>query len=165
MTLENIITHTGVKRRSGRYPWGSGEHPYQSESHAFRAARRTSSEKKTKQPKDPVKMERKDLIKSKNLHSMSPDDLQKMISRLKQEKELKDLVESDIAPGKKAMREVMASVGKQTAKEVLTGSTRYVINYALQDSKTRKFSTADLARAIYPSLNQKDEKKKKKEGD
>lgn len=163
MTLEDVIVHTGVKRRSGRYPWGSGAHPYQSESHEFRAARGKASTKKTKQPKDPVKMARKDLIKSKNLHSMSPDDLQKMISRLKQEKELKDLVESDIAPGKKAMKEVMASVGKQTAKEVLTGTTRYVINYSLQDSKTRKFSTVDLAKAIYPSLNQKD--KKKKEGD
>ena len=27
----NYILHTGVKRKSGRYPWGSGEHPYQDE--------------------------------------------------------------------------------------------------------------------------------------
>lgn len=167
MTLEDILEHSGVKRRSGRYPWGSGEHPYQGESHAFRAAHGKSSTsskaKKTKEPKDPVKMQRKDLIKSKNLHAMSPDDLQKMIDRLRKEKELKNLVESDIAPGKKIMKEIMAEVGKQTAKEVLTGTTRYVINYSLQDGKTRKFSSADLARAIYPNLNKQDDQKKKKE--
>ena len=26
---ENDILHYGIKRRSGRYPWGSGENPYQ----------------------------------------------------------------------------------------------------------------------------------------
>lgn len=26
---ENVLAHIGVKRRSGRYPWGSGEEPYQ----------------------------------------------------------------------------------------------------------------------------------------
>lgn len=29
-TLENLL-HYGIKRKSGRYPWGSGEDPYQSE--------------------------------------------------------------------------------------------------------------------------------------
>lgn len=26
---DDILMHYGVKRRSGRYPWGSGENPYQ----------------------------------------------------------------------------------------------------------------------------------------
>ena len=26
---ENILEHYGTKRHSGRYPWGSGENPYQ----------------------------------------------------------------------------------------------------------------------------------------
>ena len=26
---EEILMHYGIKRRSGRYPWGSGENPYQ----------------------------------------------------------------------------------------------------------------------------------------
>lgn len=158
-TAEDVLVHYGIKRRSGRYPYGSGENPYQREKNPPHQAERKA--KKEKAPKDPVKMERKELIKSKNLHSMSPDDLQKMINRLKQEKELKNLVEADIAPGKKAMKEILADVGKQTAKEVLSGSVRYGINYALQDSNNRKFSTVDLARAIYPSLNKQEEKKKK----
>lgn len=27
--VDDILMHYGVKRRSGRYPWGSGENPYQ----------------------------------------------------------------------------------------------------------------------------------------
>ena len=27
--LDDILMHYGVKRRSGRYPWGSGDNPYQ----------------------------------------------------------------------------------------------------------------------------------------
>lgn len=27
--IEDVLAHYGVKRRSGRYPWGSGENPYQ----------------------------------------------------------------------------------------------------------------------------------------
>ena len=26
---QDILMHYGVKRRSGRYPWGSGDNPYQ----------------------------------------------------------------------------------------------------------------------------------------
>lgn len=156
---EDTLIHYGIKRRSGRYPWGSGEHPYQSEKSPPHQATRKA--KKEKAPKDPVKMKRAEMIKSKNLHNMSPEDLQKMINRLKQEKELKNLVEADIAPGKKVIKEVLADVGKQTAKEVITGSVRYGINLALQDEKNRKFNSVDLARAIYPSLNKKEEKKKK----
>lgn len=28
MSDEEFLEHYGVKRRSGRYPWGSGEEPY-----------------------------------------------------------------------------------------------------------------------------------------
>lgn len=34
----NELYHYGTKRHSGRYPWGSGEDPYQHESWAFRAS-------------------------------------------------------------------------------------------------------------------------------
>lgn len=155
-----IITHYGIKRRSGRYPWGSGENPYQSEQSPPRQSKRETIFVK-KQP-DPVKMQRKDMIKSSNLRKMSPKDLQDMIDRMKKEKELKNLIEADISPGKKIIKEVLVDVGKQTAKEVLQGSVRYGLNLALQEEGDRKFSTADLARAIYPNLNKKDQKK---EGD
>ena len=158
---EDTLIHYGIKRRSGRYPWGSGEHPYQSEkSPPHQAARKA---KKEPAPKDPVKMKRKEMIKSKNLHAMSSEDLQSMIDRLKKEKELKNLVEADIAPGKKVIKEVLADVGKQTAKDVIAGSVKYSVNYVLLDRNERKFKTSDLARAIYPSLNKQIEERRKME--
>lgn len=33
--MKNELHHIGIKRRSGRYPWGSGKNPYQSESFKF----------------------------------------------------------------------------------------------------------------------------------
>lgn len=32
---EDFLAHIGIVRRSGRYPWGSGENPYQRGSKAF----------------------------------------------------------------------------------------------------------------------------------
>lgn len=32
------LLHYGIKRRSGRYPWGSGERPYQSTKPVLRTA-------------------------------------------------------------------------------------------------------------------------------
>ena len=29
--MNDILIHYGIRRRSGRYPWGSGEDPYQHE--------------------------------------------------------------------------------------------------------------------------------------
>lgn len=159
---EAILAHVGVKRRSGRYPWGSGENPYQSEKspphQAERKRQKTIIDSKRKVTSDPVKIERQEMIKAKNLRNMSQKDLQDMIDRMKKEKELKNLVEADIAPGRKVIKEVLADVGKQTAKEVLQGSVRYGINLALQDEDNRKFNAADLAKAIYPNLNKKDKK-------
>ncbi len=38
----NYLIHYGIKRRSGRYPWGSGERPYQSSSRLERKAIRNA---------------------------------------------------------------------------------------------------------------------------
>lgn len=154
MNTNDLLIHYGIKRRSGRYPWGSGDNPYQREKSPPHQTERKKTLYENK-PKDPVKIKRQEMIKSKNLHAMSQKDLQDMIDRMKKEKELKNLIESDIAPGRKVIKEVLADVGKQTAKEVIQGSVRYGINYSLQDPNTRKFSAAELAAAIYPNLNKK----------
>lgn len=54
---EDYLAHEGVKRRSGRYPWGSGERPYQGESVAFqnRAAAGKISKYEKKQMKEEAK--------------------------------------------------------------------------------------------------------------
>lgn len=54
---EDWLSHEGVKRRSGRYPWGSGERPYQGESVAFqnRAAAGKISKYEKKRMKEEAK--------------------------------------------------------------------------------------------------------------
>ena len=31
-SVDDVLEHYGIKRRSGRYPWGSGDRPYQKSS-------------------------------------------------------------------------------------------------------------------------------------
>ena len=31
-SVDDVLEHYGIKRRSGRYPWGSGDRPYQNSS-------------------------------------------------------------------------------------------------------------------------------------
>ena len=140
----DYIAHFGIKRRSGRYPWGSGERPYQSEG--------GSPPSGEKAKKDPEKMRRKALIKSSNLHNMTTQDLRDMIDRMKQERELKQLVEEDISPGKRAMKKAASEIGLNTLKKVAQGSLDYGIYLAMTDGE---FNTKDLAKAIYPNIGKK----------
>lgn len=54
---DEYLAHVGVKRRSGRYPWGSGDRPYQGESQAFQD--RASAGKISKYEKKRLKEENK----------------------------------------------------------------------------------------------------------
>jgi len=58
----------------------------------------------------------------KNRRSLTDQDLQKKIQRLRAEKEYKDLVESDIAPGKKAAKKILSESGKLVVTTVTVGS-------------------------------------------
>ena len=47
------LTHYGIKRRSGRYPYGSGENPFQHEDDFLSAVRKMRSENYTYTDNDP----------------------------------------------------------------------------------------------------------------
>lgn len=101
--MDEILQHFGIKRRSGRYPFGSGQNPYQHEGNIKRD-RRSASE---------------------NRRSLSTNDLNERIKRLEAEKKLKDLTDADLSPGRKAVKEIIESVGKDLAKSTLKGSVLY----------------------------------------
>lgn len=133
----SVICHYGIKRRSGRYPWGSGDDPYQSISRGslsdhrkkmlIKKAKKKQQEAK-KTPEEPSK---------KTISEMSEDEIRQAISRLQLEKQYADLVKSmepkdnSSAPtrqeskGKKFISEVMYNSGKQAATYVLTESFKY----------------------------------------
>lgn len=70
----NDIIHFGVKRRSGRYPWGSGEHPYQSA--VDRGLRRQQAQQKRAEARASKTKERA----AKNL-SIGKERLQNRVDR------------------------------------------------------------------------------------
>ena len=74
--MTDHLAHFGIKRKSGRYPWGSGERPYQGDSSSF--------SKKS----------------SVRVKSFSDDELQDAIKRLRMEKEYLQLEESVISSDK-----------------------------------------------------------------
>lgn len=44
--MDNELYHFGIKRRSGRYPWGSGSRPYQSEEQKAQKKQERSAKRK-----------------------------------------------------------------------------------------------------------------------
>ena len=68
---KNDLCHDGVKRRSGRYPWGSGDRPYQSEE---RAKRKKAKDMSDQELQDAVK--RKTLENTYNKLYPSPSELE-----------------------------------------------------------------------------------------
>lgn len=62
LVQEDILMHYGVKRRSGRYPWGSGENPYQHGGDFLSRVEELQSQGKSeKQIADELKMSTTDL--------------------------------------------------------------------------------------------------------
>ncbi len=148
---EDVIAHYGIKRRSGRYPWGSGEDPYQGDDEMSRRKRErweAKQEKKAnkealRESKKETKREEARLVKQqkadeykkkklnklakadainavKNIRSLSTDELQTRVNRLQLEKQLRNLTEEMVTPGKKFVREFMLTEGKAVLKDVLT---------------------------------------------
>lgn len=87
----------------------------------------------------------------KKRRTMSDADIKKRIERLKLEKQLKDLTEEDISPGKKFTSEVMLSAGKKALGVVAAGAMVYSVKVAM----TRKFDIKEAAGYIAANPNKK----------
>lgn len=69
---------------------------------------------------------------SKARRTLSPDTIKKQVERLQMEKKLKDLTDADIAPGRKVVREVLATSGKATAITVTTAAAMFAVKKAIE---------------------------------
>ena len=76
----NELKHFGIKKRSGRYPWGSGERPYQGEGPITG----------NKSPKRAIKQRKKDL---KQRRTLTDEEIKQRIERMKLEKQFKEITE------------------------------------------------------------------------
>lgn len=93
--------------------------------------------------KDTVKSERKEA--SKNRRTLSDADLKKRIERMKLEKEMKDLTDADLSPGKKFINDVLSTSGRRVATTVVTGATLYAIKAGLEGKIDLKEAASYLA--------------------
>lgn len=62
---------------------------------------------------------------AKNRHTMSDEELDEKIKRLKKEKELKDLTDKDVNEGKAYTKELLKDVGKRTVPAIATVGVLY----------------------------------------
>lgn len=172
------LYHFGIKRRSGRYPFGSGDRPFQSISgHSKKriakavkknikeaAKEKAAAQKETDKQiakKVSEEYEREEAIKrnrlktKRNVRSLSNDELKKSIERLRDEKTLKDLIDEDTHPKTKMAKEITRDAIKTVGKEVLTGSLRYVTK---QSMKSEEMTLSGLADTIWPKKDKKKDK-------
>ena len=87
----------------------------------------------------------------KNRRIMSSDDLRKKLERLKLEKEYKNLIKDDIAPGRKFVSEVLASGAKKAIPVMVAGTLAYAVKAAM----TKEFDIKEAANYIAANPNKK----------
>lgn len=87
----------------------------------------------------------------KNRRTMSDAELKQRIERLKMERELKNLTEADLAPGKKCVSDILSSSGKKVASIAVAGAMSYAIKVAM----TKEFNAKEAANYIAANPNKK----------
>ena len=86
--------------------------------------------------------QRKDL---KNRSVMKLDDLRKKVDRLKLEKELKELTEDQLYPGRRAAKNALGQIGTKVLITVATGAALYGAKAAI----SKEFNVKELGNAVF----------------
>ena len=133
----NELYHYGVPGMR----WGVRRSKTQSGRSSKKTKQMTADEKKKASMKKDVK----------NRRTLSDADLKKKIERIKSEKQLKDLTNEEIAPGKKFVSDVLSSSGKKVATALVTGAALYGVKAAM----TGKFDIKEAAGYMTPKPKNK----------
>lgn len=136
---EEMLEHHGIKGQK----WGVRRYQNPDGSRTALGKKRESSRN------DKEKKARK--ADAKNRRTMSDVDLKKRIERMKLEKEYKNLVDEDIAPGKKYIFEILSAIGKKTIPVVAAGALAYGVKVAM----TKQFNIEEAAQYIAANPNKK----------
>lgn len=106
--------------------------------------RRANSERRAK-----VRAEKKDRRRAnRDRYILSEEELARRIARLEKEKKLRMLTESEISPGRTAVKEVLSDSGKSITKNVATGTGTYVVKTAMETSGWRGFKPKQIAKSF-----------------
>lgn len=124
---DDILMHYGVKRRSGRYPWGSGENPYQhGRDFLARVEELQQSGKSEKEIADELKM--------------STTDLRMQVRVAKHERRaLQAARAKSLREDGKTLEEIAAIMGYNN-----DSSVRALLNETTASNKNKAIQTADI---------------------
>lgn len=126
MSNNEFLMHYGMPRRSGRYPWGSGNDPFQGIKRKYENYKVRQSEKAALRKAD--RDERAQRLKDvKFRRTLSDKELNAKLDRLKREREYKQISSQEITPGKNFVSEVSSGAVKRVAATVLAGAMLYGI--------------------------------------
>lgn len=146
---QNYLCHFGIKRRSGRYPYGSGERPFQGEPRGFLRRRSKKELKRVREREELAKRLQEDREKEVRRTFDNPSDklntlrdtsatellmyrdelsvkeLDEAIRRIKMTRELRDISRREADEGWEAVNSVMRKIGyvntwAKTGKDTFT---------------------------------------------
>jgi hypothetical protein len=137
---EAVLAHHGILGMK----WGVRR--YQNKDGSLTRAGKKRLAKEEQKERAAAKQAAKADVKNRRL--LSDEDLKKKIDRLKLERELKSLTEEDIAPGKKAVKDVLGSVGKKTGTAILTGAVLYAAKTAANTKGANEKELKPLREAL-----------------
>ena len=84
----------------------------------------------------------------RNLKTMSDTELQNVINRKQKEKQLRDMLDAEISPGKKKANEILSSIGSEVAKEVGKKATLAAMDMALKKLSSGNITASEFVRAM-----------------
>ena len=131
-----ILEHIGVKRRSGRYPFGSGDRPYQGVSKGL--ARKLKKKAKQGKLEDPNKP------KPKSISEMTDDEIKAKIERLRLEQTLSQLMPKEPPPKESELKKLAKKVGLSILEKSV-------------DAVGTQGLTRILANSVNKAVNKRDE--------
>ena len=153
---EYVLAHYGIPDMH----WGIRR--YQNKDGSLTPAgkkRYQKSDGKTKngnqKSEEQIKSEKQKRIDSKNRGVLTDAELKAKVDRLRLEKDLKDLTDEQISPGKKFVNYVLSESGKKVAVAALTGGGLYMVYHLTSgDSINRKDLGLSMAKGQF-SLTEK----------
>lgn len=102
---DEFLMHWGVKKRSGRYEYGSGDRPYQH---------------------DPVARRRYNRVNKKRIKKLSDEELDARINRFKKEADLIRAERDAMTPGEKFTQDMLHEIGKKVIPLAASSAILYI---------------------------------------
>ena len=85
-------------------------------------------------------------LDAENRRLLSDEELDRKISRIKKEKELKKLTDEEVSPGKTIAKGILIAGGTAAATTIVAGTIKYGVKVAM----TKKFDMEEAAGFIVP---------------